>query len=162
MKITVETSIQRPRAEVYEAFTDIPGSPARISDLEHVELLGEGPFAPGYAWRETRTLFGKSRTELVEVTQTDAPSSYQVVSDSMGTRYTTDVTFTEASPGATTVRMTVAARPMSVSARLMTPLGYAFRGATGKLLSQELEDMRAALESGQRSTVPSHLAISRP
>ena len=151
MKITVETTIQRPRDEVFEAFTDIPGAPARITGIDRVKPLGDGPFAPGYAWQETRTMLGKQVTEHMEVTQVDTPARYRVESDSRGTHYTTDITFADAGPASTRVEMTFSGQPRSLSARLMSLLGFLFAGTFRKLLQKDLDDMRASLEHAEPS-----------
>ncbi|MCZ4495648.1 MAG: hypothetical protein JWM25_231 [Thermoleophilia bacterium] len=146
MQVTAETTIQRPREEVYAAFADIPNAPERVSGIDRVEPLSDGPFAPGYEWRETRTMLGRQVTEQMQVTQTDAPASYRVESDSRGTHYTTDMIFTEADAGSTDVLMVFTNRPDALSARLLAPLGFLFAGTFRKLLRRDLEDLRTSLE----------------
>jgi uncharacterized membrane protein len=146
LNLTVETTIRRPRDDVFAAFTDIPAAPQRITGIERVEPLSDGPFAPGYAWRETRTMLGKQVTERMEVTQADAPAHYRVESDSRGAHYVTDLTFEDAGPDRTRVRMTFDGRPQSLSARLMSLFGFAFARSFRKLLQKDLDDMRTSLE----------------
>lgn len=154
MKITVETTIRRHRDEVFAAFTDIPGCPGRITGIERVEPLSDGPFAPGYAWHETRTMLGKQVTEHMQATQVDTPAHYRVESDSRGTHYSTDVTFADAGPGSTRVQMTFSGRARSLPARLMSLFAFLFARTFRKLLQKDLDDMRASLEQG-RAAPPS-------
>jgi len=146
MNVEVETTIRRPRDEVFAAFIDIPQAAQRITGIERVEPLADRPFSVGYRWRETRTVFGKEVTEEMQITQVELGERYRVESDSRGTRFASDVTFEDAEPGATRVRMTFAGHAMSMAARLIAPLGFLFAGSARRNLQRDLDDMRASLE----------------
>lgn len=146
MKISVDTIIDRPQAEVFAAFCDLDNAPDRMSGIMGIERLeGEG-FEVGTKWRETRVMFGKEATEDMWVTELAEPSSYHVEAESHGAHYDSNFTF-EAVDGGTKVTMTFAGQPLTLMGRIMgAVMGIFFKGATRKAVQQDLDDMKAALE----------------
>jgi len=66
--ITVSNQIAAPVAAVFERFTDLEGSPARVSGIKSIEILTTGRFGPMTRWRETREVLGRLDTADMEVT----------------------------------------------------------------------------------------------
>ena len=50
--ISVTNQIAAPVAAVFDRFTDLEGSPARVSGIKAIEMLSTGKFGLGTRWRE--------------------------------------------------------------------------------------------------------------
>src|SRR5690606_5841260 len=87
--ITLEEYIQAPPERVFEVFSDIPGTGARLSGISRIEMLSEGPIGKGTRWRETRTMFGKEAVEEMGITEFDPPRGYSVAAENHGAKYLT-------------------------------------------------------------------------
>ena len=87
--ITVVKIIDAPLDRVFEVFTDLPGTPGRISAITKLEVLTDGPIGVGTRWRETRVMFGREATETMEITAIDPPRSYSAAANSCGCHYET-------------------------------------------------------------------------
>jgi uncharacterized membrane protein len=147
MRVTVEMEIAAPRADVWRLVTDIENAPATIKAIERVEVL-ERPRTGivGLKWRETRTMFGKTATEVMWVTNAVEGSHYETRAESHGSVYKTRIDLHDRH-GRTCLAMTFEGEPQSVGAKIMWGLtGFLFKGATRKALAKDLEDIRDALE----------------
>lgn len=69
MKIQASCEIAAPRAEVFEAFADLTNLANTVKAITQVELLTEGPIGVGTRFKETRVMFGKEASEIMEITQ---------------------------------------------------------------------------------------------
>lgn len=147
MKVTVETEINAPRQDVWRVVTDIENSAATLQAIEIVEIL-ERPQKGiiGLKWRETRTMFGKTATEVMWVTNATEGEHYETRAESHGSVYKTRISLQERN-GRTGLVMTFEGEPQSVGARIMWGLtGFLFKGATRKALVKDLADIKVAVE----------------
>lgn len=63
-----------------------------IEAIEVVERLDEGGgFGLGTTWRETRTMFGKKATEVMEVTEFEEGVRYATSAESHGSKYFSEI-----------------------------------------------------------------------
>jgi len=148
MRIRSSQLIKAPVERVFEVFADIANCAGRIKGITKVEVLSETRSGLGLRWRETRVLFGKEATEEMEVTAFDAPKSYVVEARSHGMHYVTTFTFEPgAGAGSTQVSWVFDGKALSLGAKLMTPLMLLFKGATEKMMKQDLLDLKAYLEN---------------
>ena len=86
--ITVSRDVNAPADVVWGILTDVEGSVDTISAIEKVEVLSDdSTFGVGYAWRETRRMFGRTATEEMEVVEVTAGESYAVEADPGGSNY---------------------------------------------------------------------------
>lgn len=150
-QVTVELRIAAPVERVWEAMTDIEGSPGVIAGIERVEVLSEGPFGVGTRWRETRRIFGKEATEELYVTAAEATWRYVVESDSRGVHYVSEFTLTSDQDGATTVQLVLDAETekKSLGGAMGKFLGGIGSKAVANTVSKDLEDVAAAVESSK-------------
>ena len=82
----LDRAIAAPPERVWAVITDLGGAADVMSGIDSVERLDDGAgFGVGTRWRETRTLFGRQATEILEVTAVDAGRSYTVEAESRGT-----------------------------------------------------------------------------
>lgn len=144
-RLTLTRHVAAPREQVFAVFTDLEGSAARIDSIRKVERLTPGPFGAGTRWSETRVMFGKERTEILEVTAFDAPTGYTVACVSCGAVYTTVFRFEE-DGAATRVTMEYVARPMTFMARVLAVMMTPMMGAMRKALEGDLDALKHAAE----------------
>ena len=98
--IRVERSVSAPPERVWAIVTDLERSPTVIEGIDRVERLDGGAgFGVGTRWRETRTIFGKEATEVMEIAAVEPGRSYVATANSRGMRYRTEVGVEGAGPG---------------------------------------------------------------
>lgn len=136
---------------VFEVFTDLDGAPARVRGIEALERLDDGPIGAGTRWRETRTLFGKSCTEVLELTSFDAPRSYTVGCRASGSEFTTAFRFVPEGEG-TRVEIELSVVPLTFFAKVAAPMSKLMLKACMKAMESDLDDLAAVCE-GQASAV---------
>jgi hypothetical protein len=100
----------------------------------------------GLKWREPRTKFGKTATEIMWVTNAVEGSHYETLAENHGSIYKTRIALLGRN-GRTGLAMTFEGAPQSVGAKILWGLtGFFFKGATRKALAKDLADIKAALE----------------
>lgn len=148
MKMNATEIIRARTDRVFEVFTDIANAAGRIKGISKVEILGDIRSGRGLRWRETRTMFGKEATEEMEITAFDPLRSYVVEAKSHGMHYLTRFTFEPADGGsATRVTWVFEGTPITFTAKLMTPLMFLFKGASEKMMKQDMLDLKKHLEA---------------
>ena len=135
--------------KVWAVLADIAGSPDTISGIVSVERLDDATdFGIGTKWRETRVLFGREATEVMEVTAVEPGRSYTVVSDGKGATYTSIMAVEPADEGGSTISMSFGGEPTSTVSRVMSAtLGRLAAGSMRKMIEQDLKDIAAAAEA---------------
>lgn len=142
---TVHQSIQRPCGEVFRIFTEFSELPNRVSGITRLEVLGHAPVGEGFRWRETRHMFGREASEEMQITEFVTGRSYTVKAESHGTRYTSTFVF-EPDGAATTVRCHFQVKPVSLAAKMLSPLGAMMMGSTRKLVARDIDDLKQFAE----------------
>lgn len=156
MRVTVETDILAPPDAVWRVVSDIEHAANTVKAIEKVEMLdhAKGPSLVGLRWRETRTMFGKTATEVMWVTDARDGSHYETRAESHGSVYRTRVAL-DARGGGTRLSMTFEGQPTTLGAKLVWGLtGFLFKGATRKALSRDLVDIKAAVEAKAQMAGP--------
>ncbi len=148
MEIEVSRRVAAPAERVWRLTTDLAAAPTVLSGVDAVEVLAGGePFDVGTRWRETRTMFGRSATEEMEVTDIDVGRRYTVVAESRGTRYET-VVAVEPDGSGSRISMRFGAQPAGVGGKVLAAtVGRLFAGSTRKMLRRDLDDIAAAAEA---------------
>lgn len=147
MNITTSVQIQAPRETVWEVVADIENAAERISAIESIQVL-ERPTQGmvGFKWKETRTMMGKTATEIMWVTDANEPEFYTVRAESHGAIYTSRIELKEI-PEGTELTMDFDGKPITLTAKVFSfLLGFLFVSATKKALKKDLEDIKAAAE----------------
>jgi carbon monoxide dehydrogenase subunit G len=143
--VIVEAEIAAAPAHVFGVFTDLARAPERIRGIDALELLTPAPVGKGTRFKETRTLFGKSSSETMEIVDFRPGQGYTVTAESCGARYLSSFTF-EPSGAGTRVRMSFQSTPVSFLARMLAPLLGLMAGSLAKCIRADLEDLKGFCE----------------
>lgn len=145
MEIRVSQHINAPVNLVFDVFSDIENIQEQIEGITQVEILSDITHGVGTRWRETRVMFGREATEEMEISKFAENQSYEVVASSRGMDYHTIYTFNEID-GGTLVEMVFSGKPLTLSAKLMTPIGSLFQGAARKALEDDMNNLKVVCE----------------
>ena len=143
--LTCSVRIAAPVSTVFSIFTDLERAPERISAIRKLEVLTPGPFAVGTRFRETRVMFGKEASEVMEVVELQPGKSYSVAAVSCGMSYLTRFDFAADGDG-TRVDVTFRAEAQSFFAKLMSPLSGLMMAQGRKMFAKDLDELRKACE----------------
>ncbi len=134
---------------VWGILTDLEGSVDTISAIEKVEVLSDDTtFGIGFAWRETRTMFGRTATEEMEVVEVAAGESYAVEADPDGSSYRSVMAVGATGDETSIVSMEFSADPKGAFAKLLgATVGRLFVGSMKKAIAADLHDIAAAAEA---------------
>ena len=133
---------------VWTVLTDLDNATANISAIQKVERLDDsGGFKVGTSWRETRTMFGKTATEDMTVTEIDPARSYTTTAESHGAKYRSTHSV-EPIEGGSRISMVFGAEPTGLLAKAFAvTVGRLFDNATRKAIVKDLEEISAAAEA---------------
>ncbi len=143
MKVSCSVDIHAPAEKVYEIFMDIEKLPERIDQITKVEIV-DSDKTPH--WIETRKIMGKEATEEMWTAKKAVGESWTVEAESRGTHYITDHILTE-KDGVTTITINFSGTPISLGAKLMTPLSLLMKGSVKKMLLADMNALKAVIES---------------
>ena len=150
MHVTTKVPVKAPKHDVWRVITDIENAPKTISGIDEVEILdrpSEG--IVGLKWMETRTLFGKTATEIMWITDAVEDDYYETEARSHGSVYRSKIYLSEQN-GSTELAMVFDAEAQSLTAKVLSAtMGFLFKGATRKALLQDLNDVKSVVEAGQ-------------
>ena len=143
-----EIDINGSKEAVWKVVTDIDNAANTMQAIEAIEVLerpAEG--LVGLKWKETRTMFGRTASEVMWISEASPPNSYKVRAEGSGVAYETTFDLSEHN-GHTHLRMNFDGQPQSFGAKVMGAIGNLFfKGATQKALMQDLEDIKAKVEA---------------
>lgn len=143
-----ERLIEAPAQECFDLFTDLERVQGCMSEVVEMKKTNDMGFEPGLTFTCTRLMMGKTHTELMEVTEVEPGSSYTMVCDSCGARWTTVHSFTPDS-GGTLVRVDMWSESLTLLAKLISPvLSVIFSGMVRKSINKDLDELKAACEQG--------------
>jgi hypothetical protein len=147
MKLTVQMPVDASKEAIWKVISNIKNAEKTITGIEKVEVLEEPKEGlVGLKWRETRTLFGKTATEVMWITEAKENSHYKTRAESHGSIYITEVGIVEEN-GKNHIRMEFNGQPQSFGAKIMgAMLGSMMKNATKKALMKDLEDIKKASE----------------
>ncbi|HMN36328.1 MAG TPA: SRPBCC family protein [Hyphomicrobium sp.] len=145
MQILVEEVIRAPRALTFQIATDFRAWPTLVSSIKSTELLTREPIAAGGRFLQTRHLNGSSATSEMTVLEYEPPLLFSLGSQHHGARFRIDHIFNE-DPQGTRLTLMFVARPMTMSARLLSPLALVFRAGLQRQMRSDLADLKKAIE----------------
>jgi carbon monoxide dehydrogenase subunit G len=137
----VHRRIKAPIERVWSAATDVPGAATRMSGVDRIELLTDGPFGVGTRWRETRIAPGPPATEELVVTECVPPRRFAVEGSSGGARFRATTTL-RAVGADTVVDVAFDAPPPNRAARIVGALlGVLAARTVVVTLNRDLDDL---------------------
>ena len=147
MKLKAEIIIDGTKEQIWQVITDIEGSIDRISAIEKIDILDKPVSGMlGLKWEETRTMFGKSATEIMWITDVVENEYYQTRAESNGAIYKSRLQIEE-SGDKSKLTMEFEGEAQSAVAKIMSFLtGFMFKSATEKALQEDLKDIKAYVE----------------
>ena len=146
MLLRLETSIDAPRERVFSVLSDISAWPVRISGIDHVEFLTEGPVRVGTRFRETRQMHGREATEEMMVAELVAPERMVLTAENHGAQYRAAHFVEVAGPSSSRLLIEFEGRPVSLFGWLCMPLAVLFKGAVKRAMLADLADLKRAAE----------------
>lgn len=149
MQIGIDALVEAPPEVVFATVADIPAWPRYISSIERIEMLTPGPVAPGLHFREVRTMFGRQATEEMTVAELTPPLRLVLTAFNHGTAYRAEH-LCEPQGRQTRLRLVFEGRPVTLLARLFTPLGLLFAGSVRRHLEADLADLKREAERRHR------------
>lgn len=147
MEIEAKTVIQADRETVWKAMIDKDNIRKVIPGIEKIEVL-ERPASGvvGLKWTETRTLFGKSASATMWITEASDFDYYKTRCEEHGAIYQSSFEMKPVS-GGTELTMRFKSQSATFAAKLFSLLlGWAFVGATRKAMQKDLADIKFSLE----------------
>ena len=148
MNMLVETTIDASKEQVWQIISNIEGSVDVISGIEKIEVL-EKPASGliGLKWEETRTMYGKTATEIMWITEAEKNQQYKTRAEGPGVIYRTTLTVSDDEPK-TSLSMQFDAENTSFGSRILFGLmGVFIKKSMRKAIEQDLKDIKAAAEN---------------
>ena len=147
MIVEAQVTINAPKAAIWNVITDIENASKNISGIEEIEVL-EKPESGlvGLAWRETRTIFGKTATEDMRITDAAEDEFYRTRAESHGCIYISSLSIS-GDEESSTLTMNHVSEPQSFLAKLMSlPMNLMFKRMMRKEIQKDLNDIKGAVE----------------
>ena len=147
MIVEAQVTINRSKAAIWAAITNIENASETISGIENIEVL-EKPAngIVGLKWAETRMLFGKPATVEKWITDAAENEFYKTKAEDGGFVFLTTKSISEGS-GGITLTESHESPPQGFAAKLMSiPMRLFFKGVIKKAALQDLNDIKSAVE----------------
>lgn len=146
MIVEVQVTINASRTAVWNAITNIENAAEFISEIEKIEVV-EKPATGlvGFKWRESRMYFGKPATVEIWITDAVENEYYKTRAESDGYLFLSTMSISESSDGIT-LTSTHDYKPQSAVAKLKSMSMVFFKGMIKKILQQDLNDIKFAVE----------------
>lgn len=148
MKVEAKVCIDGTKEQIWQVISDIENSVNTIRAIEKIEVL-EKPAdgLVGLKWRETRTMFGQTATEVMWITDAKVNEFYQTRAENHGAIYISKLKIEENGKG-NCLWMGFEGEPQGAFAKIMALVtGFMFKNATQKALQADLEDIKAVVEN---------------
>jgi len=147
MQVEAKVLIDADRDVVWSLVSDIENAEKTVTGIEKVEIL-EKPETGlvGLKWRETRTLFGKTATEVMWITAAEQPAYYETEARSHGSVYRTRLSL-EDRQGKTRLAMNFGAEAETFFTKVLSAVfGVLMKGPMRKAIQKDLDDVKRAAE----------------
>lgn len=147
MIVEVQITIAGTKEAIWGVVTDIANSSENISAIEKVEVLEQPENGlVGLKWRETRTMFGKTATEVMWITDSSENEFYKTRAESHGSIYISTIAIAEQN-GSCSLTMTFEGKAQNFLVKLLSiPMGLMLKGVMKKAILKDLNDIKAVVE----------------
>lgn len=139
--------IQAPPGRVFAVLTDLDACSKWMPNFVRIEKLTKGSFSKGYAWRETRRMFGREASEVFEVVGVEPERVVELFVDGKkGSSKRGWYKFRyELHPQGQKTRLDLRGE-IGGGGFLMATIGRLFSGAMKKAIAKDLRAMKAHIE----------------
>lgn len=144
MKIQVECRIPAPKSICFKAFTDLNALADKVTAITKIEILTSGKIGVGTKFKESRVMFGKESSEVMEITTFENDSHFREEAYSGGVRYISDWNFSELN-GETLVTITFKIKYETFLSKMMSPIFFFLSGSFRKAFDTDLEEMKISI-----------------
>ncbi|SRR6056297_279378 len=147
MKLSLDIEIKGPKEKVWKVITDIENSVNTISGIDKIEILNNPKEAlVGLKWKETRTIFGKSSTETMWITEASDNNYYKTRAESNGAMYQTILKLSE-KENTTILKMEFSTEAISLKGKILAFIfGRMVHKSMKKLIENDLTDIKTTVE----------------
>ena len=147
MLVVEEIQIDKPKASVWSAITDIDKCQHMLSSILKINVLHKPSNGiVGLKWEETREMFGKEAMETMWITDAKLNEYYCTRAESHGSVYLTKLDLTQTGQG-TSLTMSFNGIPQTFVAQVFVFLmGPVMRNSIKKALRKDLEDIKVFVE----------------
>lgn len=142
-EVQVRQRFEGLREHVWEVLVEIERYPERVG-YESVDFLGEQREEVGARWRQTRTVFGRSHSQEMEVTGWEPSRELVLVSTEAGARYETRTNLKAIDGGTEVVTTFSVAATNPIAWVFVQTIGRRMLRSTGGAMGQDLADLAAA------------------
>jgi len=148
MKLTIDIEIKAPKEKVWKVITDIENSVNTISGIEKIEILNKPKdTVVGLKWKETRTIFGKSATETMWITEATENDYYKTRAESNGAIYQTILKLSE-KENTTFLTMEFNSEAITIKGKIMAFIfGRMLNKTMKKLIKKDLINIKTTVEN---------------
>ncbi|WP_339893420.1 SRPBCC family protein [uncultured Algibacter sp.] len=148
MKLTIDIEIKALKEKVWKVITDIENSVNTISGIEKIEILNKPKdTVVGLKWEETRTIFGKSATETMWITEATENDYYKTRAESNGAIYQTILKLSE-KENTTFLTMEFNSEAITIKGKIMAFIfGRMLNKTMKKLIKKDLIDIKTTVEN---------------
>ena len=144
----IEKQINAPVERVFAVMIDLERWPETIEEITRIEKLTEGPVRNGTQFKETRVMFGKEHTETMTFEDLVPNRGYTLAALSCGVAYESIHTLAP-DAGGTQLRMELRSRPVTLGAKVMSPImGLMMKSTMRKMISKDFDEVARACEAG--------------
>jgi hypothetical protein len=143
--VSVKTEIAAPVERVFAVFTDIEGSPGRVSHIERIEPLTVDGARLGARWLETRRVEGGLGIAEMAITAFERNRGYTITHYKAGARIDARFAFRPAE-GGTRVDVEFVLGGDGRPPGAMTPVWWAISETVRDVLERDLEDLKVCIE----------------
>jgi carbon monoxide dehydrogenase subunit G len=147
MGVQAEVLISAPPSEVWRVITDIEGSVNVIGGIESIRVISNPENGLiGLKWEETRTIFGRSATETMWITEAEENKYYKTRAEQPGVVYVSQLTLEDLGD-ITRLTMRFDGTPSGLGQRILSGIMSIFiNSTTRKMIAQDLQDIKNAIE----------------
>lgn len=143
--LVLEHVARAPVEVVFALASDFARAPENVPAIRRVEMLTPGPVGRGTRFRETRVMFGKEATAVLEVLELEPPRRYVLGCEEHGCRYRTELSF-EPRGELTLMRMRFEVEPLTRVARVVALLMKPMMRGLAKSCAKDLEAIAGVAE----------------
>jgi hypothetical protein len=144
-RFSVAKYVDAPPSLVFQLFTDFEHAPERVTGITQLDILTPGPVGVGTRFRESRRIHGHEASEEMEITAFEPGRHFDVRCRSGGREYRSAYRFSPEGPG-TKVEVDFESEPLSLAAKLMSPIANSTANAMKKHIVADIEDLKRQAE----------------